>query len=63
LLIYKLSYYLIMYREDWYNLLSLYYKLSKFFTIFIQSEYSDCSLCVDEMLTNLRFKKETIKMS
>ncbi len=31
--------------------------------MFIQSEHSDCSLCADEMLTNLRFKKETTEMS
>ncbi len=29
----------------------------------IQSEHLDCSLCADEMSANLRFKKETIKMS
>ncbi len=31
--------------------------------MFIQSEYSDCSLCADEMFTNLESKKETIKMN
>jgi len=31
--------------------------------MFTQSEHSDCSLCTDEMFTNLRSKKETIKMS
>jgi len=62
-LIYKLSYYLVIYRKDWHNLLSLCYKLSKLFTMFIQSEHSDCSSCTDEMLINLKFKKEITEMS
>ncbi len=63
MLIYKLSHYLVMHREDWHDLLSLCYKLNKLFIILIQSKHSDCSLCADEMLTNLRFKKETTEMS
>jgi len=31
--------------------------------MFIQSEHLNCSLCTDEMLINLRFKKEIIEMS
>jgi len=31
--------------------------------MFIQSEHSDCSLCADEMLTNLEFKKEITETS
>ena len=60
---YKLSDYSAIYREDWHNLLFLCYRLSKLFMMLIQSEHSDCSLCADEMSANLRFKKETTKMS
>jgi len=31
--------------------------------MFIQSKHSDCSLYADEMLTNLRFKKEITEIS
>jgi len=31
--------------------------------MFIQSEYSDCSLYADEMSINLRFKKEITEIS
>jgi len=31
--------------------------------MFIQSEHSDCSLCTNEMSTNLRFKRETTEIS
>ncbi len=31
--------------------------------MFIQSEHSDCSLCTDEILMNLRSKKETTEIS
>ncbi len=60
---YKFSDYSVMYREDWHNLLSLCYKLNEFFTMFIQSKHSDCSLCADEMSTNLRFKKEITEIN
>ncbi len=52
-----------MHREDWHNLLSLYYKLNKLFTMFIQFKYLNYSLCTDEMSANLRSKKETTEMS
>jgi len=63
LLTYKLSHYLVMYKEDWYDLLSLCYRLNKFFIIFIQFKHSNYSLCTDEMSTNLKSKKETTEMS
>ncbi len=52
-----------MYRKDWHDLLSLCYRLSELFIMLIQSEHSDCLLCADEMLMNLRFKKKTTEMS
>ncbi len=63
MLTYKLSHYSVMYREDWHDLLSLCYKLSELFIMSIQSEHSDCSSCADEMLTNLKSKKETTEIS